>query len=328
MKLVDPDPGPEFLWPNRFDIDWDPTATTTYTDGFLERILPAEECILFYEILGYCLVPDTDFQKAFLLQGPGANGKSKFLELIRKILGKDNCSAIPLHRLESNSFAAYGLMGRLANIHADLSANRLPSSEMFKAIVGGDLITIERKYHDASEAVLPVRLLFSCNRLPRSADNSDGFFRRWILIRFNKANFSKEKDKKDMILSTPLMNALLAERSGILFKAVKAYNAVIERGGFTETERMRQDMAEFRAMTDSLSQWIEDTCLIGPNLKVRQKDLHRLYNKFCKENDLAPLDASEFSEQVQGYEKANIGCTQINGYNYFTGIGEKDWRNN
>lgn len=80
-----------------------------------------------------------------MLLGPGGNGKSTFLEVVTKMLGSDNVSAVTLQALNDDKFAPARLYGKLANVFADLPPKALTSASIFKAIVGGDTISLERK---------------------------------------------------------------------------------------------------------------------------------------------------------------------------------------
>jgi putative DNA primase/helicase len=104
---------------------------------------------VLYELVGYVQIPDNALQTAFMLLGPGANGKSTFINLLRALVGPENVAAIPLHQFDDDRFATAGLYGKLANTFADLDSRALSSSSMFKAITGGDAIQAERKFRPA-----------------------------------------------------------------------------------------------------------------------------------------------------------------------------------
>lgn len=309
----------DFLWPNRFNIRYDPNAVCPETDRFLDTVLPADECVLFFEILGTLLIPELGYQTAFLLWGTGANGKSMFLELMKFILGERNYSTMPLDKLESNTFASSSLVGRLANIEEDMTVNKLPGSAIFKTIVGGGTVNVEQKYRDARDVRLYARLIISCNRFPRCADNSAGFFRRWLVLPFTKKNFDGE-DSGERVRPRALLSKLEAEAPGILRKAVLALAEVRRRDGFTETQRMRDAKMEFKSLTDSLCAWLDENTIAGPAKKVQQKQLRNAYNRFCDQKGFAPLDEKEFSDKVVEY-RPMIESRHIHDARYFVGIG-------
>ena len=78
-----------------------------------------------WELAAWLMLPITSIQKAVLCLGAGCNGKSVFMAALVAFLGKRNCTAISLHKLEGNPFATSRLVGKLANICPDLPAARL-----------------------------------------------------------------------------------------------------------------------------------------------------------------------------------------------------------
>ena len=144
-----------------------------------------------FQVLAWLMVPNISLQKAILLLGDGSNGKSRYLKAVESFIGKRNAAALSLHWLEKNQFAAARLLGKLANICPDLPTEHLAGTSVFKKIVGGDTIPAERKYQDSFEFMPFCRLLFSANNPPQSSDGSSGFFRRWLVIPFDRI-FSPE----------------------------------------------------------------------------------------------------------------------------------------
>jgi phage/plasmid-associated DNA primase len=56
-------------------------------------------------------------------------------------------------------------------------------TDLFKHATGGDLIRAEFKFRDAFSFRCYALPLFSANELPRTADQTDAWFDRWIIIR-------------------------------------------------------------------------------------------------------------------------------------------------
>lgn len=114
----------------RVDVD----ADTTDVEDFLGEITrddrPADKKIL-EEMLGDCLTPHYRRRWIGMLYGPGANGKSVFLNCGRAMLGSENVSAVKLDKLVNNRFAGYDIVregGKLANMSAEISGNKISDS--------------------------------------------------------------------------------------------------------------------------------------------------------------------------------------------------------
>jgi P4 family phage/plasmid primase-like protien len=256
----------DFLFPNQFQVAWDPAATCPTMDKVATDVLGPAEGIVVYEILGCLMFPDLDRQKAFLFQGAGGNGKSIILDVYDLILGKSNCSSVSLQDIESNRFSLVNLVGKLANIDADMSSRRIPSSQKFKKITSGlDRLDIEQKFREIQTGIrLYTRLLFSCNQFPRCDDNPEGFWSRWIVLKFDKKSFRDgQKDATERKDPRILIPMLMAEAPGIVRKSIEAYKKVRERGAFTQTDDMKAWFQEFKFNTDSLSVWLNENTVRG-----------------------------------------------------------------
>lgn len=134
-----------------------------------------------FEFIGYCLVSRNKFQKVFFLLGPGATGKSTFCELVRRLFGPNNCSALSMQDLES-TFMPAQLKDKIVNIGDDVSVNTLLDGYAIKILCGTLPIMVQQKYERPYELVNEAKFIFSCNKMPLFKDNTDGLYRRLEII--------------------------------------------------------------------------------------------------------------------------------------------------
>jgi len=178
---------PDHLSPVQLPVRYDPSATCPAWEMQVALTFPedAVKAGVAWEIVAWLMLPHTSTQKALLLLGPGGTGKSTFLAALHKFLGGyGNVSALSLQKIESDRFAAARLVGKLANICADLPSVDLDSSSVFKSITGGDPIVAENKFKDSFDFECFARLIFSANQAPRSRDATEAFFQRWYVLPF------------------------------------------------------------------------------------------------------------------------------------------------
>ena len=136
------------------------------------------------EIAGYCLTTDCSFQKAFMLDGVGSNGKSVFLALLESLIGGENTSAESLQKLEIDKYRTAKLYGKRVNICGDIPDSKMQKSENFKKLTSGlDLMDGENKYQHSFVFRSTAKLVFSANILPEGKKDK-AYYRRWILIQF------------------------------------------------------------------------------------------------------------------------------------------------
>lgn len=264
---------PGHLSPVQLPVVFDPSATCPRWDSFVERVLPEDCHVLPYEIIASAMRGDVSDQKAVLNVGLGDNGKSTLLDGVISFLGRENVSTLALQRLEADKFSVVRLLGKLANVCADLPSDHLAGTSTFKALTGGDRLTAERKFQGSFEFTPFARLLFSTNHYPTSKDASHAFFRRWLVVPFDVVLDPREKIPNFAAqLSSP------HELSGVLNRALAVLPCMSQRGGFTQSESTRAALMEFQEMTDPLAAWLDRFTVLSPDGMVSRKDLGISYN--------------------------------------------------
>jgi len=288
---------PEHLSTVQIAVNFDPGAGCPYTDQFIRDVFPGDSQHLPYEVAAWLMLADTSIQKAILTLGEGANGKSVWLNLLLNFLGRENVSTLSLHRIESDKFAAARLLGKLANLGTDLPTSELECTSMLKALTGGDTITAERKFESSFEFRPFARLLFSANSAPRSEDSTHGFFRRWLVIPFNRTFDETDpatvpRAELDSRLSQP------GELSGMLNKALDVL-PIIRRGRFTESESTRAAMEEFRRTTDPLAVWLEKNTIERADAMIPKDRLRSAYGQTCQDAGRPIMPDTQFTAALK-----------------------------
>ena len=271
---------PEHLSPIRIPVWYDPDADCPRVKAFAADVWPADALSVFFEVPAVAMIPGLAKDKAILLIGSGGTGKSTYLRLQKEFIGRRNCTAMSLQRIENNRFATAQADGKLLNISPDLPAKHLETSSTFKAWTGGDTLTGEHKHQDAFSFVPQARLLFSANHYPRSADAGEAFFDRWHVVEFTNVfrGTEAEMDQNELIaeMVTP------TERSGILNEALMRLAQFRGRGNRYEVSAsMRAAWLEFRNETDPLAVWLDQHIVATPDAVTTKEELLQAYNRAC-----------------------------------------------
>jgi putative DNA primase/helicase len=286
---------PKYLSVVQLPVNHDPAATCPNTDAFVESTFPADAHDLAWEIPGVLMVPATWLQKAILLLGEGCNGKSVWLSLLTRFLGRHNIAAIPLHKLEADKFSVSRLVGKLANICADLPSEHLAGTSTFKALTGGDTLNAEYKFKDSFDLEPFARLVFSANHPPRSADSSAAFFRRWIVIPFDHTFGPDEQIPRD-ILDARLQSP--EELSGMLNKALAGLRRVEKQRRFSDPPSIQEAWRDFHATTDPLSVWLDRYTVDDPDAFVTKQALRVAYNAAVEREGRPAMTAKAFGQAL------------------------------
>lgn len=294
---------PQYHFFNKLNVTYNPICKGERVHSFLGEVASSEEdAWVLEEMVGYCLYRGYPYHKALALVGEGANGKSTFLALVKEFLGRENVSSKGLGDLEINRFAKASLFGKLANIYADLSDDTLQRTGTFKMLTGGDVIEAEKKFKDSFTFVNYAKLLFSCNKLPEVYDNTDAFFRRWIIIVF--PNIFKGDNCDPNILEK-----LTApdELSGLLNIALKGLMRILENEGFSRARSTEETREDYIRKSDPLAAFIMDCIEESQNSILLKQQLYSLFAFYCRENNLPAVNKDTFFKNVSKH----VTVTQV-----------------
>ena len=307
---------PQYYSTVQLKASYAPDAACPRFLRYLESMLGEEEIHLVQEILGYLLLPVNKAQKSFVFVGAPNAGKSTLLNVVQEILlGSENVSNIPWQNL-GDRFNRAELFGKLANIFADLPSKSIDDNGMFKALTGEDFITAERKNKDPFSFRPYARFLFSCNEIPRNyGDRSEGFYRRLLIIRFEKSVPKSQRDPN-------LAEKLAEERDGILMWALAGLKRLIAAGYvFSETEKTLAELEKYRIESNSVLSFAKLFCSCEEEAFVVRDDLFLRYKEYCGNAGMKPVSQTNFNKELEaGFPEITRGRDKLSKRRIWRGI--------
>lgn len=286
---------PDYYSTVQLNVTYDKKAKCPRFLKFLEESMGGdmEQVALIQEMLGYFLIPVNSAQKCFVIVGVGGAGKSVLLRVLNDILlGKQNVSNVSWQALNER-FKTAELFGKLANIFADLPTKYIDDNGIFKALVGEDYLTVEKKNKNPFSFQSCARLLFSCNSIPKNyGDRSEGFYRRLIIMRFNNMVPAEKRDPE-------LIDKFRLEADGIFLFALEGLKRLMKnRFKFSETDVNRAELQQYREESDSVLLFIRDCCETDEDYVVGSTELFNAYKDYCDECGLKPYSQRMFVQQL------------------------------
>lgn len=277
----------------KLNINFKVGAKCELINKFISEIVKEKDKDNLLELFGYCLLRDHPIHRAFMLVGSGSNGKSTLINLLKTFLGIKNCSSVSLQDIENNRFSVANLYNKLANLYPDLSADALKSTGKFKLITGQDVIGAEQKFGKHFIFQNYAKLIFATNTLPRTKDDTDAFWRRWIIINFPNSFKGKEADKK-------LLEKLTTEEelSGLLNLALEGLNNLINRGEFSKVDTLEETRERYIRMSDSVKAFILDHIEESPEDWVIKKEIYSKYCEYCRNKNYPVISNSTFHQRL------------------------------
>ena len=245
------------------------------------------------EFAGYCLTRDVRYAKCLMLHGPGEDGKSVFLKILKALVGEDNTSAVQFKDLE-DQFQRVAIYNKMLNISTEVGSEALQSA-MFKAIVSGDPIQASFKHRDAFMFSPFVKLAFATNKLPRVLDNSHGFFRRILLVEFKRQFLEGDPDRNEN-----LEDELMEELSEIFLWALAGLARLRKQGRFTSCKESVDNLDRFMLANNPVKFFVHQECKLGEEETIGKHKLFKEYVEFCKEGKFKPLNESNFHRELRG----------------------------
>ena len=287
---------PEHLSTIQLPLVYDPEAKAPNIKSFFKGVVSSDTIPTLCEWFGYSMIPSTRYEKAVFLTGSAGNGKSKFIDLYGLFIGEGNTSNVTLQDLEHNRFKLAQIQGKLANVYADISSKTLESTSVFKTVVSGDRVSAEFKGHDSFNFRPFARLMFSANDLPRSADLTDGYFRRLIIVDFpNK--FGTNGLKKDPHILDKLSTE--EELSGLLNMAVEGLRRLVKNGEFTENQNTIDAIEQYKKDIDPLMTFIDECCFVGEEASADKQALYDEYSSWAYRAGGRPLGKITFYKRIE-----------------------------
>jgi P4 family phage/plasmid primase-like protien len=277
-------------------IKYDPNAKCPNILRFLGQVLKPNYIFTALELFGYCLYKTAKYEKAVMCVGKGDNGKSTFLKVFEHFLGLENVSHASLQELNSDKFAIADLHGKSANIYSDLKAEKLTNTGVFKMLVSGDSIRAQKKHGQPFDYRNYAKLIYSANQIPQSDDITYAYFKRWIILIFDRIFI---KDDKDSNLIDYL--ATESELSGLLNLALIALRQLIKDNGFIHTDDIETVEREYNLNANTVERFLADKCTI--NISDREsfgicRDIYHAYVLYCKDNKITPLPDNSFGMEL------------------------------
>jgi putative DNA primase/helicase len=282
---------------------WDESAESPVFEQFLHDVFRddedrVEKIKFVVEWMGLCLVPDTSYEKFVVCVGEGGNGKSVLLKLMDELLGHENVYSAPIQRL-GNRRALAELDGKLLLTSSEINENTVMDDGILKQIVSGDTVEAERKYEHPFTYTPVARIMLATNHLPKLRDVTHAFFRRLVMLKFNR-NFTAEE--MDMNLPTKLK----AELSGIFAMAVAGLRSLRQRGRFIVPASSLEASNEYRENSDIVKLFTDEALEPTEYKGMKPAELYDLYLKWCKSHGAKAENNINLGKQLKrlGFNKA------------------------
>lgn len=294
--------------------DWIRTVTPTPWEGldapaprweqFIQEIFDGDQALaeFFHRLTGYGITGLTTEHAFPVLWGAqGRNGKSTVLETLSAVLGPDLTMSVPSDELMHTYKQTAGPQPYIAKLRgkrlvwaSETNPDRRLDAETVKLLTGGDKIHAHGKYTNPIEFAPTHLLLLLTNYRPKIEAADNAIWDRVHLIPFNLRFVAEPQKENERPRDQYLARKLLAERSGILAWLVRGCLAWQALGGLYPPKAVQVATSEYRDEEDTVSQFINEYCVLAPDARVGHRELYQEYTKWCKDLRLWASGSRDF----------------------------------
>jgi len=280
-------------------FSYEPNKKAPMFQKFLDEVLPDQDRqLVLSEFLGYLFTTGLKLEKALILFGGGANGKSVVFEIISALLGRENICNYSLNSLtQSNGYSRAMLANKLVNYASEINGNL--EASLFKQLVSGEPVEARLPYGRPLIIKNYAKLVFNSNVLPQTVENTNAFFRRFIIIPFDQ---TIKEENQDIDLSKKIIQS---ELPGVFNWVLFGLDRILEKKRFTDCEAIKLQMEEFRKQSDPVALFIEDE---GYKKSLERyialKELYAKFKSYCYDSGFSAFSIKVLAERLRaiGYE--------------------------
>ena len=282
---------PKYRSAQQLDITYDPNAEAPTYLAWAEAIGIAGVLDDLEEVCSTMLDASATPTKAAFLYGPSRSGKSTYIRLMLSLVGPENTSAVTLHQLSRDQFAAANVYGAMLNAAADLSADHIEDLSTFKMLTGEDVINANRKYGRQFQFTNKALFMFSANEVPSVGESSRAYLERVKPFAFHKTFAGAEDSGIERHIKEH-------ERAGLLKRLVDAGVRMRDRGTYSPTDPAT--LAEFADASDRVSQWMRERWerSMPPN-GTKGTALHTDFRRWASDNGVGDLGRNKFYRRLE-----------------------------
>jgi P4 family phage/plasmid primase-like protien len=306
---------PELMFSTISDYKYMEGATSELWKIFISDVFMDRTEIMDFiqKAMGYSICSSMAEEKLFFTFGPiGANGKSTFFNILAAIFGTAAKTISSKVLMDSNGSEAQEQLAQLVNARfvrsTEIKKNARFDESIIKAVSGKDMIRCRALYQNSIEYYPRFKLWIFGNHKPGVDENGNGFWRRLVLIPFDREFKEDEQDKG-------LEDKLLSELPGIFNWILEGYRKY-KTEGLVLPDSLKKLVEAYKLEENKVLAFLnERTIKAWDRLEehtIPFKEFYIKYQKYCEDSGLQALSKIKLSVALEPLQK-KVGFTIKNG---------------
>jgi len=282
-------------------VEYHPEATSDLWENFLRDATNGDgELEAFLQrACGYSLTGSAEEEVLFFVHGPGAAGKSTFLETIKAAFG-DYAEAVDIETLMKRTNTGgprpeiARLEGRRLAITTETSKGAHLSAGLVKQLTGGDTVIARQLYSEAREFKPQCKFWLVGNFAPVVDADDTALWRRILRLPFENVipGGSRNTKLKAELRKPEHLQAVLAW-------AVRGCLEWQKLEGLKPPETVLVATRQYRQDSDRLSPFFTECCILQPMAWTATKVLRDEYEEWCNERGDRPFGSRALTDWLK-----------------------------
>lgn len=295
------------------EVSYDPAAQAPVFHSVLATWQPQEVLRRYLQVLtGYGMTGDTSEQIFIIFQGKGRDGKSTFMNMLRKLSGSYAATADVKTFLEQGVKGGGDASPDLARLAGDTRLvstaeppkNAKLSDDRIKSFTGGGNITARHLREGIFEFEPVGKVFMECNSRPQPQGTDEGIWRRLKLLLWENQIEKGTEDKE-------LPGKLAGEWPGILNWIVEGVVRWLTEG-VKDPPRVLEAIDEYRKGSSPFAEWAGDYLHLDKGASTLATELYASYKTFITDRDEKPMSQTAFGKaladlQIIRGKRDNVG---------------------
>lgn len=288
------DSTPRLFTPHALPYPFEPEAQCPKWLDYLKDVQPdANDRDLLRKMCGLMLVPETRFNVFFILQGESGTGKSVFLYVLDRLLGKQNTCTVPLTKFEDEHYT-HQLTENLMNTIDDMREVNLKDVEgVIKIATDGGFLDVRRQYKEGTRAQVIARTVAATNQLPRFYEKSDAIWERLRIINFPVKIRGTAKQNKNLRFE------IIDELPGIFIWALRGLADLQEMNLFPEHSTGEPLKEKHKAACDPVGSFLAEHFERNDQCRLESSFIYKHYTTWANDGGYRPANQGTVNREVE-----------------------------
>ena len=287
---------PELYLTKKINAKFDPSKDCPEIKQFLNEVTNENGARIIIEMVGMSLYKGYPIHNYFIFRGSQDAGKDTTLKVIQKLLGEECYSNLSIQDITKDRRMARSLIGKKANICAELEEAVIKDPTILKQLVGESKIEADIKHSNKTfKFQNEATIIVAANKVPPIYDSSGATKGKAIFVEFPNSFHNNPDPDKFTKISTE------DELSGFLNLALQGLKDLLKRRRFNLEETTLEERVEtYDRFADPVSHFFnKDPYVAYCDGEIKVDDFYTFFLDHCKKHGLTKVDKRRFGKGIK-----------------------------